>query len=173
LRSLTTVIDRLSSAVGLAAALLVLPLCGVMVWEVGARYLFDLPTFWAYEFSWMITGAHFALGMALVTRKRIHVRVDFLQDRFPPRVKAGIDAAAMGLLVLPMGAAVSWALLDAAAESWRIGEVSGESAWNPEVWPLRFSVAIGFALFTLQVLSETIKLARTALGRGDPDHVEP
>lgn len=171
--TVTKVIDRVSYTVGLTAALLVLPLCGVMVWEVGARYLFDLPTFWAYEFSWMITGAHFALGMALVTRNRIHVRVDFLQGRFTARVKAAIDAAAMGLLVLPMGVAVSWALLDAAAESWRIGEVSGESAWNPEVWPLRFSVAIGFTLFTLQVLSETIKLTRIALGRADPDRTEP
>ena len=32
------------------------------------RFFFDLPTFWAYEFAWMLTGAHFALGVDTLLR---------------------------------------------------------------------------------------------------------
>ncbi len=54
-----------------------------------ARFLFDLPTFWAYELAYMMTGAHFVLGIALVMRSGQHIRVDFLQAALPLRLRAG------------------------------------------------------------------------------------
>ena len=65
---IASLIDRVSFGVGALAATLVLPLGLIMTYEAFARFLLNLPTFWAYELSYMITGAHFALGIALVTR---------------------------------------------------------------------------------------------------------
>lgn len=156
--TLIRTIDRLSSGVGLTGAILVLPLCGVMVYEVFARFVLDLPTFWAYELAWMTTGAHFALGMALVTLRRQHVRVDFLYGRYRPRVQALLDAVVMGCFIFPLGCWVSWALMEVAHDAFVLRELSGESGWNPVVWPLRLSVFVGFTMFTLQVFSEVMKL---------------
>lgn len=159
------IIDGLTDRVGGIGASLVIPLFVIMGYEVFARFLFDLPTFWAYEFAYMITGAHFVLGIAYVTKARLHVRVDFLYGRFPPRVQATIDCIIYVFFLLPASAWMSWRLGTVALDAYLIGEVSGESAWNPLVWPLRSVVAFGYSLFTLQVAAEGMKTFRTAADR--------
>ena len=84
-------IDRISTLVGSTAAMLVLPLGLIMTYEALARFILNWPTFWAYELSYMLTGAHFALGIALVTRNNAHIRIDFLYSRMPARVKYFLD----------------------------------------------------------------------------------
>lgn len=165
MRPLIRLIDGLTDTVGGIAASLVIPLFLIMGYEVFARFLFDLPTFWAYEFAYMITGAHFVLGIAYVTKARQHIRVDFLYSHFPARVQAAIDGIIYLFFLLPVSAWMSWRLGAVAYEAFLIGEVSGESAWNPLVWPLRTAVAFGYALFTLQILAEGAKSVRTVLGR--------
>lgn len=164
---LTSAIDRLSAGVGLLGATLVIPLALIMSYEVLARYLLDLPTFWAYEFAYMLTGSHFALGIALVTLKAQHIRVDFLHAHFPRRVQAAIDLAVLVLALLPVVAWTSWGLLDYAWDSYRLDELSGESAWNPLVWPVKLTIAMGFVFFSLQLFAEIIKAAACVFGRAE------
>lgn len=160
-------VDHCSAATGLVGASLVVPLALVMGYEVVLRFCFDLPTFWAYEFAWMITGAHFALGIAWVTRTRRHVRVDFVYARLGPRARAAIDCLVNALLVLPCVAWLTSLLIRFAWQSWVGGEVSGESAWNPVVWPVNAAVAFGFVAFTLQLAAEVLKdLIMLCGGRG-------
>lgn len=157
-------IDNLTEAVGGIGASLVIPLFVIMGYEVFARFLLDLPTFWAYEIAYMLTGAHFVLGIAYVTKHRRHIRVDFLYSRYPRRVRAAIDCAVYVLFLFPVSAWISWRLGAVAVEAYAVGEVSGESAWNPVIWPLRSVVAFGYSLFTLQILAEALKTFRDALG---------
>lgn len=168
MRRLTGIVDRFTDTVGGIGASLVIPLFVIMGYEVFARFLLDLPTFWAYEIAYMITGAHFVLGIAYVTKMRQHVRVDFLYSRFPPRVQAAIDCIIYLFFLFPVSAWMSWRLGAVAYESFLIGEVSGESAWNPLVWPLRTVVAFGYSLFALQVLAEGVKTWRIVSGRPAP-----
>ena len=165
MRKLVRSIDGLTNVIGGIGASVVIPLFLIMGYEVFARVLFDLPTFWAYELAYMITGAHFVLGIAYVTKARLHVRVDFLYSRFPARVQAAIDCFIYALFLLPVSAWISWRLGVVAYEAYVIGEVSGESVWNPVVWPLRSVAAFGYALFTLQILAEAVKTFRTGIGR--------
>ncbi|MEM6499057.1 MAG: C4-dicarboxylate ABC transporter substrate-binding protein, partial [Pseudomonadota bacterium] len=60
---------------------------------------------------------------------------------------------------------MTWRLFDVAINAFLIGETSGESAWNPVIWPVRAIVAVGFGLFALQILAEAIRSLRFALGR--------
>ena len=76
-------IDKPSLVVSVNAATLVLPFGLIITYEDLARFLLNLPTFLAYELSYIITGAHFALGIALVTRNLEHIRIDFLYSRMP------------------------------------------------------------------------------------------
>ena len=82
LSRLVSLIDRLSGATGLVGASLVLPIAAVMFYEVVLRFFFDLPTFWAYELTYMMTGSHFALGIAYVMREEQHIRIDFSTTGF-------------------------------------------------------------------------------------------
>ena len=153
-------IDRFTSGVALVGASLVVPLCLIMGYEVFARFLLGWPTFWSWEIAYMVTGAHFVLGIAYVTKHRQHVRVDFVYAQLPPRWQALIDFLIYAGFILPVSAWVTWRLGKVALEAYLVGEVSGESAWNPVVWPIRTVVAFGFGLFCLQILSEAIKSLR-------------
>ena len=164
LRHLVRFIDGLTDAIGGIAASLVIPLSLIMGYEVFARFLLDLPTFWAYELAYMITGAHFVLGIAYVTKMRQHIRVDFLYSQFPVRLQAAIDGIIYIFFLLPASSWISWRLGTVAYEAFLIGEVSGESTWNPLVWPLRTIVALGYTLFTLQILAEAVKSYRIIAG---------
>lgn len=164
---LSRIIDRMTSFVGGIGAALVVPLFLIMGYEVFMRFLFNLPTFWAYELAYMITGAHFVLGIACVTKRRQHVRIDFLYTHFPPRLQAFIDFAIYFFFLLPVSVWITWRLGAVALEAFQVGETSGESAWNPVIWPIRAIAAFGFALFCLQILAEAIKSFRTVTGVSD------
>ena len=41
---------------------------------------------------------------------------------------------------------------------------SGESAWNPLVWPINTAVAFGFIVFTVQLTAEVLRDFRTVFG---------
>ena len=150
-------IDKLSLVVGASAATLVLPLGLIMTYEALARFLLNLPTFWAYELSYMITGAHFALGIALVTRNSEHIRIDFLYSRMPELCKEVIDFIVLFFCMTPLMMWTSVELVTYAWNTWLIKEVSGESGWNPVIWPVKTAIAIGFSVFAIQLIAEVIK----------------
>jgi TRAP-type mannitol/chloroaromatic compound transport system permease small subunit len=150
-------IDRISDSVGSTAAMLVLPLGMVMTYEALARYTLNLPTFWAYELSYMLTGAHFALGIALVTRNNNHIRIDFLYSRMSVRTQHLLDFSILLFCMVPLITCVSFELIKYAWIAWMRNEVSGESGWNPLIWPVRSAIAFGFIMFSAQLISETIK----------------
>ena len=150
-------IDRLASCTAVAGACLVIPLFSVMFYEVVLRFVFDLPTFWAYEVAYMLTGAHFALGIAYVLREGRHVRVDFIYARLSGRTRAIIDFTVYAFFLWPLMMWLSWALFRTTIEAYRVGEVSGEAVWNPLMWPLYFVVAVGFTVFTAQIFAECLK----------------
>ena len=164
---LVRILERLSGTTGLVGASLVVPLFCIMAYEVVLRFAFDLPTFWAYELAYMLTGAHFVLGIGFVMRERRHIRIDFLYARFSAKWQTVIDGTINAFFLLPLACWMTWTLRGVAVEAVVRGEVSGESAWNPVVWPLRATLAFGFAVFTLQILADVIKAVRSLLGRGE------
>ena len=50
-------------------------------------------------------------------------------------------------------------------DAYRTGERSGSGGFNPIVWPFKFILLVGFAIFTLQILAEIIKRAASLAGR--------
>lgn len=165
LQRLVRAIDRLSGATGFFGSCLVVPLFCVMFYEVALRFFFNLPTFWAYELGWMLTGAHFSLGIGYVLREGGHIRIDFLFAQFGPKQKALLDLLIYVCFLLPAIAWLTWALGGVAIDAYVRHEDSGESAWNPLVWPVRLTVFFGFLVFALQILAETIKAAFVLAGR--------
>jgi TRAP-type mannitol/chloroaromatic compound transport system permease small subunit len=160
--SLIGLTERCVVAVGILAALLLVPLVLATTWEVVARYAFGAPTIWAYEVGYTLTGAHFLLGLAYTLRCGEHIRIDVLSGSLPPRVKMMIDVVVYAL-VLPILLWITWTLWGYTSAGYLRGESSGQSALNLPVWPFRAVFCLAFATFALQVLCE---LAKTGLRLG-------
>ena len=62
-------------------------------------------------------------------------------------------------IILPTVAWVTWGLWGHFMDAYRTGERSGSGGFNPIVWPFKFILLVGFAIFTLQILAEIIKRA--------------
>lgn len=157
--------ERLTFGIGCLAALIVVPLVLATCYEVFARYLFGAPTIWAFELGYMLTGAHFLLGAALTLQKAGHIRIDLIYASLRPKSKALIDLICYVALFIPFAVLLCgrlWEYMDAAYLS---GELSGQSAWNPPIWPFRLVFFTGFALLGLQALAEVVKCLYTLAGR--------
>ena len=160
-------IEGITRSTGYLAALVVIPLTLGTCYEVFARYFFGAPTIWAFELGYTLMGVHFLLGGALALQRRAHIRIDLIYDRLSLRKKAALDLILYTALILPCLYLLSDRLIEYAANAYESGERSGNSAWNPVIWPFRAIIAASFILLALQVIAECLKAVRILRGH-DP-----
>lgn len=127
------------------------------VYEVVARYLFDAPTIWSFDITFMLHGALFMLSGAYGLQKKVHVRIDLLSELLPVRLQHALYALIYPACFIP----AIWILSDAAIyRSWsayKTHEVELASAWGPLVWPIYSAIALGLVALLLQAGVETIR----------------
>ena len=136
---------------------------GGLVYEVFARYLFDRPTVWAYEMTFMLYGGMFMLGAAYTLLKKAHIRTDIFYERFPARWQGIIDATLYLLIFFPGMILYMHAGWDYAHISWLQGERSEASPWRPPIWPLKMAIPGAALLLLLQGISEFLKSVYAAV----------
>jgi TRAP-type mannitol/chloroaromatic compound transport system permease small subunit len=157
-------IELLTTIVGNVGAWVMVPLVLSMVYEVAARHVFNAPTMWAYELGYMLAGSSYMFGIAYCLKQGAHIRVDFIYGQLSLKKRAAIDVAGYLVLLMPGLLWLDFGLFEYATEAYEYGEVTGESAWNPLVWPFRTVWVIGFFVFTLQVVAEMLKGALILMG---------
>jgi TRAP-type mannitol/chloroaromatic compound transport system permease small subunit len=150
-------VDRFSEWSGKLVAWLILPLVGSLTYEGLARYLFNAPTLWAYDLSYMMYGALFMLGAHYTLLKGAHIRTDMLWEKFSPRTKGRIDLIAYVFFFFPAMILLFYASFDEAWASWRMGELSEQTAWRPILWPFKAIVPLTALLLMIQGVSELLK----------------
>lgn len=158
-------IDRLSGVSGVIIAWIVFPLILATCFEVFSRYALNAPTIWAFELGYMAMGTHALIGAAYTLREGGHIRIDVLYSRFPDKAKAIVDTAGYLFLFLPVVCWVSWGLWDYWVEAYVNNHHSGQSAWNPVIWPFRLVFFLGYFLLALQGVAELVRCVRTLTGR--------
>jgi TRAP-type mannitol/chloroaromatic compound transport system permease small subunit len=156
-RPLIHAIEFYTRLFGLLGAWIIVVLIVAMVYEVVARYFLGAPTKWAFEVAYMLMGTSFMFGIAYCLQMRRHVRVDFIYNFVGPRARAAIDLVGYIILV-PMILWLCAGLWDYFLQAYRVGELSGESAWNPIIWPFKFTFVMGFMLLMMQIVAEALKL---------------
>lgn len=160
MRGAARALDAVTILSGRAASWIIFPLIASMFWEVISRYAFSRPTIWAYEAAYFQMGALFVLGIAYVSQTDGHVRVDLIYANMSNRWKAAVNLLGY-LLIAPLVLWLCFGLWDYLHNAWESGERSGESLWNPYVWPARLTFWLGFILLAMQVLSEILKCLLT------------
>jgi TRAP-type mannitol/chloroaromatic compound transport system permease small subunit len=157
---LLTVIEGVSTASGWFAGWLIVPMTIAVAYEVAARYVFNAPTKWAYDVTYMLYGAQFMLAAAYTLLKGGHIRTDVFYERWSARTRATIDAVSYVLFFFPGMLFILYAGAVEARQAWAINERAG--GWP--LYPFKAVIPVTAALLALQGLSELIKCARVIRG---------
>lgn len=150
-------IDRISEVVGKAFSWLILPLSFALGYEVASRYLFNRPTTWAFDASYMMYGAYFMLASAYTLSKNAHVRGDIFYRNFSPRTQAIVDLTLYLLVFFPAMIALIVAGWRYFAVSFVIRETSPLSPYATPVYPLKAVIPLGAALLLLQGIAQVLR----------------
>ena len=151
------VIDRFTDTTGTWIAWLNVPLVLAVAYEVFARYLFNAPTIWSFDITYMLYGTIFMLGAAFALHKGAHIRTDFFFEKWSIRTKGTIDAVAYVVFFFPSILMFGWVGWTEGYYAFTIGEVSEQTPWRPILWPFKMVVPLACLLLLIQGVSETIK----------------
>ena len=156
-------VDRLNAVVGKFADWAVLLACGISAGNAFIRYGFSYSSNAWLEVQWYLFGATVMLGASYTLFRNEHVRVDLVYSSISERARLWVDVFGIILFLLPGMAMLAWMTWPFFLDSFVRGEGS-PNAGGLLRWPVKILMPIGFALLTLQGLSELIK--RIALLRG-------
>jgi len=162
-------LDRLALWSGRVTAWLILPMVGSLVYEVGARYVFDAPTVWAYDMTFMLYGSFFMLGSAYTLMKKGHIRTDSFYGEWSPRTQGWVDVACYLVFFFPALAIFTWTGWDFFQKSWGQSERIVTSPWMPIVYPFKFVLPLAGLLLLVQGISELIKSVHAGMTGEWPD----
>lgn len=151
------VLSRLSIMLGYAARPVLSVLVVCMLYEVFSRYFLSQPTKWAFDVSYMLNGTIFVLGAGYALYKDDHVKIDFLANRLPVKLKAIVDMILYGVLFSPLVLGIAWIAIQRAYRAFERGEVEAVSPWAPLMWPFYSVLALGLLVLFLQCIAVTAK----------------
>jgi TRAP-type mannitol/chloroaromatic compound transport system permease small subunit len=156
LLAFSRVVDALNRRFGLLAEWLVLLSCLISAGNAFSRYAFGISSNAWLEIQWYMFTALVLLGASYTLQKNEHVRVDIVYANVSTRRQIGIDIFGFVLFMLPATAIMTYLSWPIFHNSWALGEISS-NAGGLVRWPVKIFLPLGFALLTLQGLSELIK----------------
>jgi len=135
---------------------LVIPLTGLVVFEVISRRFFDAPHIWSIEVINFIYGPYFMLVAAYTLLHQAHVRIDVISAKFSTRTRGILDIITYLVFFFPFCTIVFVQGIVFAQTSWSIGETSDSAALS--VLPLiKTVIPVTFALLLIQGLANFIR----------------
>ncbi len=169
--SLSKRIDWLSEWIGKASAWLIPLLIAELAYDTIARYVFNVPTEWSYDITYMLYGAAFMGGASYTLLLDEHVRIEVIYEKVSLRSRAIIDAIGYIVFFFPSMGALLYFGTEFTIKSWKILEASGESMWSPPIYPFKTIIPITALLITFQGIVEFTRcLISIKKGKESLDH---
>lgn len=156
-------VDAMNAFIGRIADWLVLSACLISAGNAVVRYGFSWSSNAWLEVQWYLFAGTVMLGAAYTLKRNEHVRVDLVYGSVGQRVRLWIDILGILLFLLPAMVLLAWMTWPFFVESW-IRHEGSPNAGGLLRWPVKLLMPVGFALVTLQGLSELVK--RIAALRG-------
>ncbi len=154
-------IDRIAAASGRLVAWLIVPMVLSLCYEVVARYVFNAPTQWAYDMTFMLYGTFFMLGAAFTLQRKGHVRTDSLYAGWSPRRQAMVDLGGHFLMLLPFAGVLLFVGWGYFVKAYVTNETFVSSSWQPITWPFKLAMPLTGLLLLIQGFSECLKCVHT------------
>ena len=127
--------------------------------EVIGRYVFNSPTNWVHESTFLMFGMQYMIAGAYAYRGESHVRVDLIYSKLSLRGKAVCDLIGSVFFFIFIGT-MAWTGWIFAADAIRGHEVSF-TEWGIQYWPVKLTIPLGAALLLLQGIARVIKDVHT------------
>lgn len=150
-------VESVSEWTGKVIRWLVVLLILAIVYEVFARYLFNAPTRWSFDISYMLGGSLYVLGFAYVLYHKRNIRVDVFYTKFNPRTKLILDLLAMLVFFFPLVYFILMKSIDQTLLSWRYNECSSFTVWQPPIYYFRTVISIGLLLWLTQGVATLLR----------------
>jgi TRAP-type mannitol/chloroaromatic compound transport system permease small subunit len=150
-------LDQVNLWAGRIIAWLVLPMVFSLVYEVVARYLFNAPTVWAYDTTYILYGTFFMVGSGYTLMRAGHIRTDMFYGSWSPRTQGLVDAICYVLFFFPAVIAFLWVTWPFFVTSFERGERVVSSPWMPVIYPLKFMMPLTCVLLLVQGAAELLR----------------
>jgi TRAP-type mannitol/chloroaromatic compound transport system permease small subunit len=164
LLALSRAIDAINERLSVLADWLVLLSCLISAGNAFSRYAFSISSNAWLEIQWYMFGALVLLGASYTLKRNEHVRVDIVYSNISTRRQIWVDIFGGALFLLPATLILAYLSWPVFYNSWVQGEISA-NAGGLLRWPIKIFLPLGFALLSLQGISELIK--RVAMLTGD------
>jgi TRAP-type mannitol/chloroaromatic compound transport system permease small subunit len=168
LRQLARRIDAFQDRWGRGVSWLMLVMVLVVFSDVIMRYAFRKSSVFAQELEWHLFGLVYLLAAGYTMLYDEHVRVDILYSRWSARRKAWSDFVLYLVFYYPSAFMVMITAWPFVRDSYRVAEGSPDPGGIPYRFLLKSVIIVGFALLTLQAVSQTIKNFFWAMGWEQP-----
>jgi TRAP-type mannitol/chloroaromatic compound transport system permease small subunit len=157
-------IDTFSTKQGEYTSMLIIPLLGVVIYEVFMRYGFNSPTIWGFEATAFLYGMHYMFGIAYTDVRNGHVRVDIFTSLASKKIQAIIGALTTIVLFMPVMICMTiW------SSKFALTSIEGlernSTSWAPQIWPFKIIMALCFLFLLLQGISNLIKDLQIIFGK--------
>ncbi len=159
-------LDGLVRRLGDAASWLWIVLLAVVVLNVVLRYLFGEGRIEFEEIQWHLYATGFLIALGYAVESDDHIRVDFLRDRFPPRLRAWFELYGILILLLPFVSLVLFYTIPFIAHSFAQGEVSAAPGGLAYRWAIKSMLFVGFGLLGLAAVSRLARVGAFLFGSG-------
>ena len=147
--NLEQTIHRITQGVGKLSAILLLLLLLNVFYDVIMRYLFNDVSIGMQELEWHLYATVFLLGISYTLSQDGHVRVDLIYNQLSPRRQAMVDIGGTLLLLIPFALLISWYGIGFVADSYQLGEGSGDPGGLPHRWIIKSMIPLAFILLII------------------------
>ncbi|MGH2510923.1 MAG: TRAP transporter small permease subunit, partial [Ktedonobacteraceae bacterium] len=170
--NLTSLIERClargSESLSAVASVSVILMMVQITADVVLKYMFHKPIAGTIEIiAYYYMPAAIFFPLAFAERHRRHITVTLFTQRFAPRRIAGFDVFS-GLVSTLYVSLLTWSSVTSAILHTRQGEELDATFFYVPIWPARWFLPVGAALFALYLLLHVVQDARVALGGAPP-----
>lgn len=155
LKKIVLCIDKINNLITSCTTWLIIPLIGIMLFEVVMRYAFHSPTVWGAELSLMIFGCYMIYSGPTSVYNKVQVGVDLFSSKWSPRTQAVVYCLTYAFTTIFFYCIIKMAF-KYGLESWEMKELS-TSAWSQPIYHLKMMIPIALTLTYLQTFAEFLR----------------
>ena len=169
LKKIGDVITLINKKINDFASLLIYPLVFVVAYEVIMRYIFNKPTNWVYDITWILYAIFVFLGGAYALHTGTHVKADIIYNMLPKKGQAIFDLVSYLIFFFPVMLIMVYSTWDYFLKSFAMHDVSMYTTWAPALWPTKLILFISMVMVLLQGVVEFCKSVAPLFKKGGDD----
>ena len=167
LRAYVRKVGAISEWTGKTVCFIGLALVFTITIDVFLRYVFNAPTKWSYDITYMLGGTLLIMPAGYVLYHKGHVAIDIVRRVMPRKVGLSMDLVLHLVFFFPLVIVLLYEATDHAIISTIQRELSNVGFWRPPLWPFRIMIPVAYFLLLIQGIATFIRDLYEVLDRGE------